>query len=239
MAWSLSSTSPRVFSRPVDDNEVGFFHDLRFNGTASIVETSTVVVRDHSLVTESNISRTWITLKRLFPLLGASAKEDGTRASFYVSEARLGVIEPGEIEHISASSPGVVAQLEDYLATGPSQLAEDRLSRLYIISRQDDPLCYHVIMHFAHIIIDGVSSAALVSKFFDTLALPPTDYIPDLETRLSLVIGAQNLDPNAHLPLPRRRWRHAIAKVVHQIRTAKYQVKSLTAVSNFTFSLFI
>lgn len=226
MAWTLASSVPRVFTRSVDNNEIGFYHDLRFNGTANIIECVTVKTQSKSLFDKRNVARTWIALKQLYPLLGASMHEDPVTqdVSFHVSEPRLSIIEPKEIQFGEASSANTAVEFLDALNSGPSQVSEDLLARLYVFSRRDEPDCFHVILHYAHLIIDGISGMTAVRMFFDILSLPPSSRIPDLETRLSLVIGAQNLGPSARMPLVRRRWRYAIAKVIHNTKNATFQV---------------
>lgn len=227
MVWTLTSPAPRAFTRSLDKNEIGFYHDLRFNGTANIAESVTVRTRSKSLFDEKNVARTWIALKQLYPLLGASVSEDPATqgAAFCVSEPRLSVIEPEEILFYEAESAQTAVDFVQLLTSGPSQVSEERLARLYIFSRKDEPDCFHVILHYAHLVIDGISGMTAVRMFFDILSLPPTTTpIPSLEARLSLVIGAQNLGPRAHLPLARRRWHHAIAKVMHNRRASMFQV---------------
>jgi hypothetical protein len=231
MVWTFVDDSPspnRVFTRPLDKNEVGFFYDGTFNGVADMAEHYMVQTTRDSLFEFQNVARTWITLKRIFPLLGTTTKEtdyETTSASFTVAEADLGVIRPGEIQLHTANSEAEVHEFVDRLISGPRQLSLNLLSQIYIFSRGDNLGLYHLVIHIAHLITDGVSALALVRMFFDILSLPSTAYIPDLEARLALCVGSENLNPNRNLPLARRRWRRAIGWVIHHIRDPEIQVK--------------
>ena len=231
MVWALADDSPspnRVFTRPLDNNEVGFFYDGTFNGVADMAEHYVVQTKRDSLFEFANVARTWIALKRIFPLLGATTREtdyEATSASFTVAEADLRVARPGEIDLLRADSEAEVHSFVEQLISGPRQLSSDLLSRVYVFSREDNPGLYHVVIHIAHLITDGVSALTLVRAFFDILALPPTTHVPDLETRLALCVGSENLNPSRNLPLARRRWRRAIGWVIHHIRDPKIQVK--------------
>lgn len=230
MVWTLINNShfpSRIFTRPLDNNEVGFFYDAEFNGVADIVEHYMVQTTRDSLFEFSNVTRTWIALKRIFPLLGATTKEtdyETTSASFTVAEADLAVIRPGEVDILSTASEGEVHNFVEQLTSGPRQLSPNLLSRVYIHSRKDNPGLYHVVIQTAHMIIDGVSLMTLVRTFFDILSLPPTTHIPSLKARLALCVGSENLSPHRDLPLSRKRWRQAIGWVIHHIREHKIQV---------------
>ena len=232
MVWTLVDDSPppnRIFTRLTDKNEVGFFYDGTFNGVADMVEHFMVQTMEDSLFESANVARTWIALKRIFPLLGATTKEidyEATSASFTVAEADLGITRPGEIDLLTANSEAEVREFVEQMISGPRQLSSDLLSRVYIFSREDNPGLYHVVIHIAHLITDGVSALALVRIFFDILSLPPTAHVPDLEARLALCVGSENLNPNRNLPLPRRRWMRAIGWVIHHIRDPKIQVRT-------------
>ena len=232
MIWALVGDSPstgRVFTRPLDNNEVGFFYDAIFNGVADIAEHYLVQTTRGSSFELSNVTRTWVALKRIFPLLGAITREtdyETTGASFTVAEADLGVIRPGlEVDLLTANSEAEVHKFVEQLISGPRQLSPDLLSRVYIFSREDNPGLHHVVIHIAHSIIDGMGILTLVRTFFDILSLPPTTHVPDLEARLALCVGSENLNPNRNLSPARRRWMWAIGRVIHRIRDAKIQVE--------------
>jgi len=228
MVWTVVGGSPpptRVFTRPLDNNEIQFFYDAKFN---DIVAHCLVHTTRDSLFELSNVARTWVALKRIFPLLGATTKEMGdevSSASFTVAEADLAVTRPGEVGLLTANSEAEVQQFVDQLFSGPRQLSPNLLARIYIFSRRDNPGVYHMVTNITHSITDAISVLALVRTFFDILSLPPTTHVPDLEARLALCVGLENLNPNRNLPLPRRRWRRAIGWVIHHIRESKIRVR--------------
>jgi len=240
MVWTVVGDSfppNRVFTRPLDANEIGFFYDAAFNGVTDMIGQGLLHTTRDSLFEFSNVARTWIALKRVFPLLGATTKEidyEVPSASFTVAETDLAVIRPGEIELLTANSEAEVHQFVEQLISGPRQLSPNLLSRVYIFSRGDNPGLYHAVFHVAHLISDGRAILALARTFFDILSLPPTTHVPDLEARLALCVGSENLNPNRNLPLPSQRWRRAIGWVIHHIRVSKIQVRlelpSLSAV---------
>src|SRR5882757_6608268 len=145
MVWTLvdSSTSPnRVFTRSLDKNEIGYFYDGTFNGVADMTEHYMVQTTRNSLFELANVARTWVALKRIFPLLGATAREtdyEAASASFTVAEADLSVTRPGEVDLLTANSEGEVHEFVEVLISGPRQLSSDLLSRVYVFSREDNP----------------------------------------------------------------------------------------------------
>ena len=231
MVWTPVDDSPspnRVFTRPMDNSEIGFFYDATFNGVADIVHHYAIQTTQGSLFEFENVARTWVALKRIFPLLGATTREidyEAIGASFTVAETDLGVARPGEVDLLTANSATEVHEFVEQLVSGPRQLSLDLLSRVYIFSQEDHPGFYHVVINITHAIIDGMSAQALVRTFFDILSLPPTTHVPDFETRLALCVGSGNLHPHRSLPLARRRWMRAMGWVIHRIRGSKIQVE--------------
>lgn len=229
MTWTLleSAASPhRIFTRPLDGHEHGYYLESRLSGSADIVQQIVVQSHEPSLFSEPNVTRTWLALKQLFPLLGATVQEDsGTQnVRFLVSEARLRTIQLGEVGFGAFESAEAGLEYEQELNSGPRQISEDRLARVRVFSRVDHPEYFHVIFNHSHIIVDGMADMTLGRMFLDILALPPAYAIPDLETRLSLVIGTQNLNPKANTSIGKKRWRQAIAAVIFELRKAKMQV---------------
>lgn len=61
MVWTLVGDLPspdRVFTRPLDNNDVGFFYDGRFNGVADMVEHYMAQTTRDSLFKFQNVART-------------------------------------------------------------------------------------------------------------------------------------------------------------------------------------
>jgi len=233
MAWKVADDTPsrRIFTRPLNPIELGFFYIAKINGVTDLVENYLVVTSDSSLFHPENVSRAWITVKQIFPLLGATAKELESQtpsALLVVSELDLGIARPGETTIGSAQSEEEVHSFADQLISGPRQLSDELLARLYIYSRSDKPGHFHALFHHSHLIIDGTSALALIRTFFDVLSLPPRTAIPDLQTRLGLCVGMYNLDPNKHLSKAQIRWRQAAGQIIGQIWSEKLRVRSLS-----------
>ena len=96
MAWTVTNetSSRHTFTRPLSPYELGFFYDGKLNGIAYVVENYLAVTSDESLFHHENVSRTWVALKQIFPLLGATTKElesETPSVLFVVSELDLKV----------------------------------------------------------------------------------------------------------------------------------------------------
>ena len=229
MTWTISDDTPsqRVFIRPLNPLELGYFYDGKFNGVADVVENYLVVTSDESLFHSDNVSRAWATTKQTFPLLGATTEELDSpvpSALFVVSELDLKIARPDDTSLGMAQSEEEVHSFVDQLISGPRQLSDKLLARLYIYSRTDKPGHFHALFHRSHLIIDGISALAMIRTFFDVLSLPPGSTIPDLQTRLALCVGVHDLDPNKHLTNAQLRWRQATGKIIRQCRRQKLKV---------------
>jgi len=230
MAWEVVDDTPsgRIFTRPLNPVELGFFYDTKLNGVADLVENYLVVTSDSSLFHPENVSRAWVAVKQIFPLLGATAKELRSQtpsALFVVSEPDLGIARPDDTTLGSAQSEEEVHSFVDQLISGPRQLSDELLARLYIYSRSDKPGHFHALFHHSHLIIDGTSALALIRTFFDVLSLPPRATIPDVQMRLALCVGTHDLNPNKHLPKAQMRWRQATGQIIRRIRFKRLRVR--------------
>ena len=230
MAWEVADDTPsrRIFTRPLNPVELCFSYDTKLNGVADLVENYLVVTSNPSLFHHENVSRAWVAVKQIFPLLGATTKELESQppsALFVVSELDLGIARPDDTTLGSAQSEEEVHSFVDQLISGPRQLSDELLARLYIYSRSDKPGHFHALFHHSHLIIDGTSALAMIRTFFDVLSLPPRTTIPDLQTRLALCVGTYNLNPNKHLPKAQMRWRQAAGQIIHQNRFKNLKVR--------------
>ena len=229
MTWTISDDTPsqRVFTRPLNPLELGFFYDGKLNGVADFVANYLVVTSDESLFHPDNVSRAWTATKQTFPLLGATTKELESpvpSALFVVSELDLKIARPDDTTLGVAQSEEEVHSFVDQLMSGPRQLSEKLHSRLYIYSRTDKPGHFHALFHHSHLIIDGISALAVIRTFFDVLSLPPCSAVPDPQARLALCVGVDDLDPNKHLSNAQIRWRRAAGKIIRQCRRQKLKV---------------
>ena len=124
MAWAVTNDTPsrRVFTRALSPHELGFFYDGRFNGVADSVENYLVVTRDESISHPDNIiSRAWVAVKQIFPLLGATTKElelHTPSVLFVVSELDLGIARPNDTTLGPVQSEEEVHSIMDKLISG-------------------------------------------------------------------------------------------------------------------------
>jgi hypothetical protein len=230
MAWTTTDDTPsrRVFTRPLNPLELGFFYDGKLNGVADIVANYLVVTSEGSLFHPRNVSRAWVTVKQIFPLLGATARELESPmpgALLVVSELDLKIPRSDDTTLGVAQSEEEVHLFVDQLISGPRQLSDELLARLYIYSRADKPGHFHALFHHSHYIIDGTSALAVIRTFFDILSLPPSSAVPDLQVRLALSVGVHGLNPNKHLSSAQIRWRQAAGQIIRQSRRRKLKVR--------------
>jgi hypothetical protein len=92
--WAVSELERkdnRVFSRPLGLTEIGFVWDGRFNGTADCVQYLQLRLlnkHDESMFSDANIIRSWLSLKRRYPMLSAQIRShDGTEKFFVERKA--------------------------------------------------------------------------------------------------------------------------------------------------------
>ena len=239
MAWSVTDDTPyrRVVTRPLDALELCFYYDSQVNGVADLLENFLVVATDVSLFHPENVSRAWVALKQVFPLLGATAKELDSpvpSALFAVSELDLGIARPDETTFSIARSEEEAHLFVERLISGPRQLSDKLLARLYILPRTDKPGHFHAIFHHAHFIHDGMSALTMIRTFFDILSLPPCSSVPDLQARLALCVATDSLSPNKHLSSAQTRWRRAVGKVIHQSRCQRLRVRLGLGISGWS-----
>ena len=237
MVWTTTDDTPsrRVFTRPLNHLELGHFYDGKLNGVADRVENYLVVTSEESLFQPENVARAWVVVKQIFPLLGATVKELESpipSALLVVSELDLKIARPDDTTLGVAQSEEEVHLVVDQLISGPRQLSDELLARLYIYSRTDKPGHFHALFHDSHCIIDGISSLTTIRTFFDVLSLPPSSATPDLQARLALCRGVHDLSPNKHLSSAQKRWRQAAGRIICQIRRQKLRVCLLFGASD-------
>lgn len=231
MTWTIANDTPsrRIFTRPLDTLELGFFYTGKLNGVTDFVHNYLVVASNESLFLPENASRAWVAVKQIFPLLGAAVKElqsETSSALFVVSEVDLTTARLDDTTFGVAHSEEELHSFMDQLISGPRQLSDELLARLYIYARTDKPRHFHALFHHSHFIIDGASTLALIRTFFDILSLPPCSAVPDLQTRLALCVGTHSLNPNKHLPNAQMRWRQAAGRIIRQAQRSKLKVWS-------------
>ncbi|KAF9013890.1 hypothetical protein BDQ17DRAFT_1341682 [Cyathus striatus] len=222
--WTQVSGKP-FFERPLGALEQVFYWDSAFEGTADLVECLEVELDEHFHQTvydiQSNIVKAWISLKREFPLLGARLQErSGTDVVFLVDEFKLRTVTTDEVKYHPVASQDEAQAMAYTLVTGPRQLSNDLLARVYVLPRTDLPARFHVFIHVTHLITDGMANISMNKKFLERMAIPNT-VSWSLKDRLALAIPLEDAHPARHLNAARRRWRKAIGYTIAQIRSSK------------------
>ncbi|KAF9234349.1 hypothetical protein BU15DRAFT_52718 [Melanogaster broomeanus] len=228
-AWTLVGSSPtkgRTFKRQLDPMETGFFWDGVFNGTADSVQHLRLRLlneADAYIFSESNITRTWLSVKRRYPLVGARVEVDNKEPHFIVQEHHLERLNPNEVVFGSVSSAKEAQSHVFEILDGPRSLSNNLLARIYIFRETDRADVIHVFALIAHCVTDGSANNSFLRCFLDTLSSHSEPPISGLEQRLAMVIAPADLEPKQSFSLARRRWRHAIGFVIFRIRAGKRQ----------------
>jgi hypothetical protein len=239
-SWSLDpgTVAPhRSFSRELGLAELGFYWDSAFNRTADTIQhiqvrpSSTAIY--HNIFSPDRVRRAWTALKRRFPLLAArfddlDVEVDG-RVRFVVEERRLHELVADELTFKRAHADIDCAVMIDTMLNGdcPS-LSNDLLARLIIMQSVEGERLIHVVFNVAHAITDGMANASICRSFFELLC--SSEHVlsetHDLQSRLSMAVSSESLDPGLSISKPRRRWRLAIAHVIWNLRQEKMKVSS-------------
>ncbi|KAF9231022.1 hypothetical protein BU15DRAFT_56635 [Melanogaster broomeanus] len=229
--WSLVNSSPaegRTFRRPLGISEAAFQWDCVFNGTANTIQHIQLRLlnqTDAYIFSESNITRTWVSAKRRYPLLGARVEVVNEEPHFTVQEHRLGGLNPNEVVFGEVSSAEEVERRVFQIMDGPplSLSPDNLLARIYIFRETDRTDVIHMVTVIAHCITDAAGTYSFLRCFLDTLSSRSELPISDLEQRLAMVVAPADLRPEPSLSPARQRWRHAIGRAIHQVKTAKRQ----------------
>ena len=222
-----------AYERPLGRTELAFYWDGKFNGTAdllryAIVDAQSSILRSQ-LFSVDNVTRTWVALKRQYPLLGARLSE---HQQFIVSKERLNVCAPEEISfrrtssQISLSSLGEVEAFMDTILDGTHLLTDELLARMYIFTPTDEDNRVCLLMHVAHCITDGTANTTLLRSFLDILSSEPSAVQWDLEERLALAIASERLMGDISVISPRQKWHYAMGLTLASIRMQKKQVRA-------------
>jgi hypothetical protein len=216
--WSLRADG--AYTRACGCAETSFYWDSVHNGTADTLENIVIDVRSgvpvRSIFNQQNVTRAWLHMKQVYPLLGAQVEEEGGHPRFIVYPNDLKAIRSDELIFKQAYSEGQASAMLRDIVNRRRTLSTRYLARIYILIRSDAPQRVHIIYQIAHIVVDGMSQATLKSEFLDLLVkeCPPT---PSLQSRLALALSMSTLWPTNRTNSPQRRWRYAIAAVMSQL----------------------
>jgi len=124
--WT-SSASPqgRVWRRPLGIGEASFFWDSVIDGAFDAVQYEEVDLDSSRLdvMSPDNIERTWLAVKRRFPLISARIiRSDDDQVHFEVSEERVRNIVEGELVTESLTSREEIIAFHERFLSGPRLL---------------------------------------------------------------------------------------------------------------------
>ncbi|EJD06372.1 uncharacterized protein FOMMEDRAFT_165199 [Fomitiporia mediterranea MF3/22] len=220
-----------VFRRPLGVTELTFYWDAVFNGVSTtIIYMALEATGDLSseVFTRENIELSWIRLKQRFPMLAASVDElPGSECvEFVISEDSLYTVRDGEVNIIDdLQSAEDVSNLTIELQNGPPVLDNDIIAKAWIGQQKESPGLCHIFIAVAHCITDGMTGATLMREFcreLSSLSKESRIMQKSLADRLSVLLSLEALNPNNTLSPAQRRWRYAAARVIHNLRQAKF-----------------
>lgn len=231
-AWNVdksSTTGTCNYTRRLGNEELGFYWDSVFSGTATTIQDFEVTVSDQSLLEEENVVRTWLRLKNMFPLIACKVVEHEGGAMFHLAEERLSTIRRGEVEFQDIQSDDDAAFFVDRLLNGPPLDCSELVSRILVLRRRDVPGKGRVMLPVAHCVTDGMANGTLVRTFCNELCAPtiaPDAGLKSIEDKLSPVLPLEALHPELQITRARMRWRLAVANVIAQLRQLKLTVRN-------------
>ncbi|EJD06369.1 uncharacterized protein FOMMEDRAFT_165197 [Fomitiporia mediterranea MF3/22] len=219
-----------AFRRPLGLTELQFYWDSIFNGTA--VNTLHAVLDvdptfEHRIFARDNLELTWTRLKQRFPLLGASVEEvpDSDVVEFVLDEASLFSIRSGEVSIIDLLlSADHVDQLVGFLRNGQPVLSNEIIAKLWVGPQKDVLHRYHIFLTLPHYIYDGIGGSVLMREICQELAcLSKENRVLNMSLmkRLASLLPQDALNPSYGASVPRRRWRFAVANIIHGLRQAR------------------
>jgi hypothetical protein len=185
-----------------------------FNGTADLAHHVAIQLADPKTPLPL-FKEAWIALKRRFPIIGAQVieHENLNGVDFIVDTDRLVSLQEAEFTSFDVDSSAGLEQAIDTLMNGPRRLNKDTLAALIVIRRTDESR-YDLIFTATHYVVDGIAFLTLIRNYLDILAFDSRVEPPNLEERLSMAVASDSLRTGLDSNLSRRRWKHAIARVL-------------------------
>ncbi len=240
ITWTQRTTAaPKVvFERALGLNELQFYHrgHVLSGATDSIQAIAFEFADERHHVSEEMIRDAWIAIKHKFPLLGAYIEVLGPLDEdihFVVDTDLLKSCSPGEVMSLPVSSEAEVKTVIDKIINGARLLHDRRLVQLFILKRLDRDNIYHLLIHGAHCMTDGISHHAAMRALLDILSSPSPFPAYSLQERLALSVPTENVFPIRHASLAKQRWQKAIGHVIHTLRL------KTTVVSKFSLSFVV
>jgi hypothetical protein len=229
--WAVSELERkdncRVFSRPLGLTEIGFAWDGRCNGTADFVQHLQIRLLDkryEAMFSDANIIRSWLSLKRRYPMLCAQIRAHEGVEKFFVEEKRVASLNRGELTFRTVASTLKARQVPLDIFNGPRPLSDELLSCIYILRPMDDLHTLHIYIIAAHCLTDGAANSSIQRCFLDTLSSKNEALVASLEERLSMVIPLEHREATWKSSPAKRRWAQAIGYAIYLVRTNKTMV---------------
>ncbi|KAF8163367.1 hypothetical protein B0H34DRAFT_320922 [Crassisporium funariophilum] len=219
-----STSQNPTYERLLGSTELGFYWDSVFERTADTLQIAEIEVRstESEIIGHSDVVRTWAGLKQQFPMLGAQLEERGEDQIFFVvAENNLRKCRPAEITFQEIGSAEEASDLASKFVVDYRLLSNDHLARIFVLKRNDRPDWFHIIFHVSHCITDGMANSTILRTFLDRLSRKSPTEVWNLTQRLSLSVASEDLVPQRHFPVAKRRWRSAIAFVIASRRTSR------------------
>jgi hypothetical protein len=227
--WTSLESTPgqRVFRRPLGITEASFYWDSVFNSTADTVmhvHLRTTQKNDRYIDSQPNITRSWASVKRRFPLIAAEVQEHDSGLHFILREEVITDLRPDDVTFKEVDSFHHVECFINDIMDGRRLLSSQLLARAYILSRTDKSDQFHVVIIIAHCVTDAASTSTVLRTFFDTLSSriePP--YIP-LSERVHMFQPLETRLCYGNLPLVKRRWRRALGYAIFTVWNSNFKV---------------
>ncbi|KAF9484726.1 hypothetical protein BDN70DRAFT_849389 [Pholiota conissans] len=217
-----------IYERPLGLLEQAFYWDSVFKRVADTLQHVEVGVDPFKIKDAfgyTNVSRTWVELKQQFPLLGARIEERDEDSIYFVVEAEnLHRCLPGEIIFLNIASAQEAQDIMESVMIEDKALTNNFLARIYILKRTDTENVFHVFIHVAHSITDGMSNITIMKTFFNEMCrqnAPPLSW--DLTRQLALSEASENLYPQLKMSIAKQRWRLAVAKIISANRMDRFK----------------
>ncbi|KAG2074885.1 hypothetical protein BDR04DRAFT_121881 [Suillus decipiens] len=227
-SWTLLDSTPgrRIFFRPLGTTETAFYRAGVLNNTADTVmhiHLRIIQANDEDIHSQSNIMRSWASVKRRFPLIAAEVEEHEFGPCFVIREEMVMNLRPEDVTFMEVNSFHHAECFVNDIMDGPRRLSSQLLTRAYILRRTDKINHFHVVVVLAHCITDTAGTSTVIRTFFDTLSSriePP--YVP-LGERVHMYQALEDNLDSGDLPLVKRRWRRALGYAIDLVRMSQFK----------------
>lgn len=229
MQWTLREGSSPTYERSLGLNELQFYHrgHVLQGSTDSLQEVSFEVDPKTVTISENTVRKAWIATKCRFPLLGARVEVVGPEdkdVRFAVELDRIRDVKPGEILWSSISCAEDATEFIDKLINEKRILDDIYLVRVFVLKRLDRANFYHILVHAAHCVVDGMSYYSIMRFMLETLSTVDLTLEENIQSRLALSIPTEDLFPVRNSSLARQRWHRAIGLVIYNVRSQNQTV---------------